>query len=310
MTLKLDFVELDVFTSARFLGNPLAVVLVPQGIEAISQEQKQLIAREFNLSETAFIHEHSPGSESENSPFVVDIFTPYAELPFAGHPTIGSGWYLLHRFPEQDTIVLRTKAGDIPVTRVADAKSVCLQVPVDFKVHEPQVDPTFKRQQPRLSADDYRHGIGAPEEVVSIVKGMPFQFLEMASVEALGRVGPVVGELKLPSTTGKEWVGPCVALYAFCVLSSTDESVLRVRTRLFDGTVEDPATGSAASALGGYLAQKKGQGVWRVEIQQGIEMGRESKIGVQVTIGEQSEVVKVVLSGEAVDVMEGKVRVY
>ncbi|KAH6912780.1 hypothetical protein BKA70DRAFT_1184050 [Coprinopsis sp. MPI-PUGE-AT-0042] len=310
MSSKLDFVELDVFTSTRYLGNPLAVVLIPPNSQPVSQEQKQLIAREFNLSETAFIHEHDPGSESEKVPFVVDIFTPYAELPFAGHPTIGSGWYLLHRFPDQESIVLRTKAGDIPVTR-ASTTSVRLQVPVDFKVHEPHFSPAFKRQQPRIGGEDYRHGIDGPEEVVSIVKGMTFQFLEMASVEALGRVEPVVGELKLPTTTGKEWIGPCVALYAFCVLSSTDmhDGVLRVRSRLFDGTVEDPATGSAASALGGYLAKKRGRGTWRIEIKQGIEMGRESTIGVQVTIGEQLEVLKIELSGEAVDVMEGKIRI-
>jgi PhzF family phenazine biosynthesis protein len=308
MSLRLDFVELDVFTSKPFLGNPLAIVLIPYGTEPIPQEQKQLIAREFNLSETAFIHQHGSTSDSDKCPFVVDIFTPYAELPFAGHPTIGSGWYLLQRFPERDFIILRTKAGDIPVTRVKGTNSISLQVPVDFKIHEPQVDPSFKTQQLRLSKEDYRHGIDGPEQVVSIVKGMTFQFLELASVEALGRLEALIGELKLPPTTGKEWIGACVCLYAFCVLNPIDDDVLRVRARLFDGALEDPATGSAASALGGYLAQKKGRGTWRVEIQQGIEMGRESNIGVQVTIGEQSEVSKIELSGDAVDVMEGKIR--
>ena len=180
---------------------------------------------------------------------------------------------------------------------------------MDFKIHAPNTSPAFKTEQARLLANDYKNGIDAPEEIVSIVKEMTFQFLELSSLEALARLEPYVGELKLPDTTPKEWIGPCLCLYGFHVLDSCNEGIIRVRTRLFDGPVEDPATGSAASALGGYLASKKGKGVWQIEVEQGVEMGRRSKIGVEVTIGEELQVQKIKLSGEAVDVMEGRLQI-
>lgn len=88
--MSLSFNTLDVFTNARYSGNPLAIVHVPAGLD-LSQTRKQAIAREFNLSETVFLHPAVPGSPNV---FPVDIFTADEELPFAGHPTVGSGWFL------------------------------------------------------------------------------------------------------------------------------------------------------------------------------------------------------------------------
>lgn len=91
---QLDFVTVDVFTSKPYEGNPLAIVRIPSGI-TLTQEQKQNIAREFNLSETTFLHEN--GENVPDDAWTVDIFMTARELPFAGHPTVGTACYALGR---------------------------------------------------------------------------------------------------------------------------------------------------------------------------------------------------------------------
>ena len=91
---QLDFVTVDVFTSKPYQGNPLAIVRIPSG-GTLTQEQKQTIAREFNLSETTFLHENAEGVDS--LVWTVDIFMTSRELPFAGHPTVGTACYVLER---------------------------------------------------------------------------------------------------------------------------------------------------------------------------------------------------------------------
>lgn len=91
---QLDFVTVDVFTSKPYEGNPLAIVRIPSGI-TLTQEQKQNIAREFNLSETTFLHEN--GENGSDDAWTVDIFMTARELPFAGHPTVGTACYALGR---------------------------------------------------------------------------------------------------------------------------------------------------------------------------------------------------------------------
>ncbi|TFK36255.1 hypothetical protein BDQ12DRAFT_687100 [Crucibulum laeve] len=293
MTSKLRFTKLDVFTSTRFLGNPLAIVHLSADTSNLSQPQKQLIAREFNLSETVFLHEPAP--EAKDGPIVIDIFTTTEELPFAGHPTVGSGSYLLSRAPEKDTITLRTKAGDIPVIR--ESEKVRLQVPIDFKVHAPYTEPTAKEFQPRLTSKDYFNGTDGAEAVASIVKGMTFLLLQLSSEDALARMQPFPTRLQIPALG--DWEG-FVGLYAFY---EREDGV--VRTRMFDASLEDPATGSAASTLAGYLAKQKGEGTWKINIIQGVEMGRKSEIEVVVEVDARSEIKRIDLGGGAIQVMEG-----
>jgi PhzF family phenazine biosynthesis protein len=96
--LQLDYAIVDVFTHTKYEGNPLAIVRVPSSC-TLSQEQKQTIAREFNLSETTFLHEQE--AESQSDPWTVDIFTVKEELPFAGHPTIGTACFVLSDIARQ-----------------------------------------------------------------------------------------------------------------------------------------------------------------------------------------------------------------
>ncbi|KAF9548283.1 putative phenazine biosynthesis protein [Agrocybe pediades] len=293
MASRLSFITLDVFTDTRFLGNPLAIVRVPKNLtNELTQEDKQTIAREFDLSETVFLHEGDL-----DSPVTIDIFTPNDELPFAGHPTVGSGWYLLKQNPKKETVTLQTKAGTIPVVRGKGGK-VYLEVPVNFKIHAPYKHPRMKAVQSQLKGEDYVNGMNA-EPVVSIVKGMTFFLVEVKSEEALAKFHTFSERLKVPDVG--DW-GAFIGLYAFY---QRPDGV--VRTRMFADGIEDPATGSAASTLGGYLATKRAQGTHKINILQGVEMGRKSDIELVVEVGNNKEIVKIQLGGGAVEVMEGTV---
>jgi PhzF family phenazine biosynthesis protein len=307
MPLKVKFTTLDVFTSTPYRGNPLAIIHLPENTPDLPQAQKQLIAREFNLSETVFLHEKSKSTASNDlgqEPVVIDIFTPTAELPFAGHPTIGTSWYLLSQSHESPTATtLRTKAGDIPVLADPQANRVRAQVPLDFKIHPSYLHPDVKPAQAALTAGDYTNGLSGPEAVVSVVKGMTFMFVQLTSEDALARLQPFPRRVVMPSGYLGEWNG-FVAVYAFY---EREDGV--VRTRMFDGTFEDPATGSAACTLAGWLVEKGGPGKRRVEIVQGVEMGRRSEIGVVVEVGRDGKVEKVELEGTAVTVMTGWIEI-
>ncbi|KAJ6618176.1 hypothetical protein B0H10DRAFT_2217945 [Mycena sp. CBHHK59/15] len=279
MTRNLKFTKLDVFTATPYLGNPLAIVHVPSTVK-LTQAEKQLIAREFNLSETVFHHEQT--SVDPNTPVVIDIFTTEEEL-------LSPGTRL---------------AGDIPVVR--DAGRVRLQVPIDFKVHPALAIPSVKGMQPQLVAADYVNGHGGAEAVVSVVKGMTFVLLALASEDALARLQPYPTRLVIPDAEAVlgAWGHGFAGVYAFC---ERGDGV--VRTRMFAGVVEDPATGSAASTLGGWLALQRGAGSHTIEIVQGVEMERRSEIKLVVDVGADNAIKSIALEGAAVKVMEGEVEI-
>ncbi|KAJ7041009.1 hypothetical protein C8F04DRAFT_1081308 [Mycena alexandri] len=301
MSRRLKFTKLDVFTSAPYVGNPLAIVHLPSTTQ-LSQAEKLLIAREFNLSETVFLHEHDAGTDAAE-PVIIDIFMTTAELPFAGHPTVGSGFYLLSRAPEQETVTLRTKAGDIPAVRGIPGR-VRLQVPTDFKEHPALSIPGVKAGQPSLADADYVNGLTGAEAIASIVKGMTFLLLPLASLDALSRAQGYPTRLALSETDAAQigaWLaGGFVGVYMFY-----EDANGLVHTRMFDGTLEDPATGSAASTLGGWLGLRRGPGLHTINIEQGVDMGRPSEIKVVVDVGEDREIISIELEGAAVQVMEG-----
>jgi PhzF family phenazine biosynthesis protein len=294
MSRRLAFTTLDVFTSMRFSGNPLAIVHLPGSIN-LSQEQKQLIAREFNLSETVFLHESPAESPSIAA---IDIFTKAEELPFAGHPTVGTSWYLLSRNEQLTSATIRTKAGNIAVSRGASG-TARIKVPMNFKIHASFAHPGVKPLQPRLKYEDYANGLDAAEPVVSIVKGMTFIFLQLSNRDALSRLQPFPSRLAMPEGYLNEWEG-FVGLYAFF-----EQQDGTIQTRMFDGALEDAATGSAASALAGWLAEKRGRGTWRIDIVQGVEMGQRSEITVFAEVGNDDKLNSVEMEGGAVKMMEG-----
>ncbi|KAF9063425.1 hypothetical protein BDP27DRAFT_1232175 [Rhodocollybia butyracea] len=315
--MKVNFITLDVFTQILFQGNPLAVILLDDDSPRLTQEQKQLVAREFNLSETIFIHDVKKleNQADPNATFTIDIFTINQELPFAGHPTIGAGWLLSRMYPKVDSFVLSTKAGKIPVSKVPGSHNtnggIKLQIPIDFKEHSSYHSPELKsksRQSP-----DYVNGVDGAEPVASIVKGMSFMLLQLTSVDALSNFQPITSSLQIPDEHLGAWRG-FSALYVFVLddansQEASERGLTTVHTRMFEGGFEDPATGSAASTLCGWLAARtlKGPGSWKFHVIQGVDMGRESHIELYVEVGRDGEIEKIELAGGAVEAMRGTI---
>lgn len=277
----MDFLQVDVFADAGFAGNPLAVF--PEAAE-LSASQMQVIAREMNLSETSFVI--SAQSNSYNARF----FTPVEELPFAGHPTIGTAWVLRHLGRVAgDELVQRTSGGD---TRVrAEDESL-------FFERSGSSGPDLERANPkaaervgeavRLAVTDV--GLEAREfgrpgalHVAFSDAGLEQLMVPVANIEALGRCYPRADLLGALAPQG-----------AYCF---TAVGAGRLRARGFFpglGIPEDPATGSAAAALGIYLLARVGD--IDLEIAQGIELGRPSRIvlrarGETVQVGGRCELV-------------------
>jgi len=199
---------------------------------------------------------------------------------------------------DRKEITLKTKAGDVPVLSQGGGR-VRIQVPIDFKEHKPIQLSSFKSAQQGLQAMDYANGLDGEEVVTSIVKGATFVLLRLNSEDALKKLQVNPERIKVPWLG--EWQGP-VALFAFY---EREDGVVRARMML--GTWEDPACGAGSSALGGWLGKRKGAGSWKIEIIQGVEIGRRSEIEVHVEIGGDGEVKKLELGGAAVEVAEGSI---
>lgn len=308
-----SYITSDVFTSTPYEGNPLAIVRMPTS-QPLTQDQKQKIAREFNFSETVILHENEESYKKLE--WVFDIFLTTREIPFAGHPTIGTIVYLgkvLESSGASGVIngTLLAKAGKLPFTYDTRSEAATAEVPNDSHVHQKVVDSQALRNVGVRS--EVCDSMTGPAAVVSVVKGMTFGLVELSSLSALGFVAP--GYQKLDTSEfNAEYArdGPCGLL--FYHITEQNESVMKLRSRMVLQSIEDPATGSASSALAIWLAiqcsktrdvEKK---VHRFEMTQGVEMGRPSTIGVEITLDDEGTVVKVVLSGTAVEVMRGSLR--
>lgn len=313
-TQTLPYVTTDVFTSTRYEGNPLAIIRMPTS-QPLEQDQKQKIAREFNFSETVILHENEESYKKLE--WVFDIFLTTAEIPFAGHPTIGTIVYLgkvLEKSGASGVIngTLLAKAGRLPFTYDTRSEVATAEVPNDSHVHQKVLDPhTLRNVGVRSEVFDHMTG---PAAVVSIVKGMTFGLVELSSLSALGYVAPGYQRLDTEEFNPEYALnGPCGLL--FYHITEQNESVTKIRSRMVLQAIEDPATGSASSALGVWLALQSSKSrvvakkVHRFEITQGVEMGRQSAIGVEITLDDKGTVVKVALSGTAVEVMRGSLGV-
>jgi PhzF family phenazine biosynthesis protein len=309
----------DVFTKTKFAGNPLAIVKLPN-TPLLTQEQKQDIAKEFNYSETVFVHPRAGEDGTTENVWAIDIFTISQELPFAGHPVIGTACSILGpltvaEFPESAEQNLRdklngafiTKAGRIELEYDNLEKRAKAAIPHDIHVHgRAFLYADLHRLQPGL-----RHiGSLCAVSVVSIVKGMNFALVQLDSKADLAAVTTTNSKIDFQLDQG--WDVGFVGMYFYHVLPGSFEShhdgSIRVWTRMIESSVgEDPATGSAACALASHLAMRylKAGSTTRFEITQGIEMGRRSEIGVEISLDSERQVRDVWLSGSAVQVMAG-----
>lgn len=304
---------LDVFTSTPFLGNPLAIVTLPP-TTTLSTPQKQSIAKEFNLSETVFVHDIQGPSLSPERHF--DIFTPRAELPFAGHPTIGTAAHLYG----QGVTTLIAKAGRIEIEKTG-GDALRARIPFDARLHQRRLP--LPASVSSTTDDVLQREIASAEQgapLFSIVNGMAFALVELPSLEHLSAVQlGVAGELPV-ELLDEGWRGGwSTRRYYYVVLKSKreeadDQATYRLRTRMVKTTpaMEDPATGSAACALGSYLSLHKSSAqAVAFEITQGVEMGRESKILIDTRIeqdaGGTRRLRTVHLGGTAVQVASGTI---
>ncbi len=247
----MEYHVLDVFADAMLQGNPLTVIPRAKGLDT---ETMQAIASETNHSETTFIEGQDDGA------WRVRIFTPKAEIPFAGHPTLGTAWLIRHLHGVGD-VTLRLGVGDVAVTAEADVLWMTQRAPR----YGDEMQPDRMAATLNLEPGDV---LGA--QVVDT--GIPFWIAHVADLGVLGRC-----RLDHPALVAAAGPGGCDEVLMFTV---TDAGV---QCRMFApglGVPEDPATGSANGCLAAYLwkHQVLGPGPVEVESRQGIEMGRPSRL--------------------------------
>jgi trans-2,3-dihydro-3-hydroxyanthranilate isomerase len=292
------FVTLDVFTEKRFAGNPLAVVLEPDGLDPAAM---QTIAREFNLSETVFVF----APEDKANRAKLRIFTPGRELPFAGHPTVGTAVLLgrLDGGAGERNIALEEKVGLVRC-RVkatgADSGHATFQLPRLPEIAGAASDNTTIAAALSLSASD----IGAEGWAVQRWSaGNPFTIVPVPSLEVVAKSRPDMAHFE------KAFGGGFAAPFVVCRQAA--EAGHDFHARMFApgvGVAEDPATGSAAAAFAGYLAAHAGykDGEHTALIEQGYEMGRPSVMELTLNIG-SGKLTGASIGGGAIVVSEGTI---
>lgn len=270
--MKLAFHTLDVFTNRKFGGNPLAVVL---GVDALTTAQMQTIAREFNLSETIFVM--APDDPANTAK--VRIFFPTAEIPFAGHPTVGCAILLASQKYKagcsfQAEIRLEEVAGLVPVTvsRIGDAPHAMFTAPTTpYRVGLPL--PSAEQVAQALALEP--SGIGFGGHGIGLIEGGPrFLHVPVASRAALSCSRVIEPHWSaLMKAAGVD--------SAYLYTRGGDSEKTAFRARLYSPTAgipEDPATGSATALLARQLldAEALADGTHRWQLEQGYEMGRPS----------------------------------
>ncbi len=288
----------DVFTDSRFSGNQLAVIPKASGL---NDKQMQKIAREFNFSETTFVF---PTNSSLNRN--VRIFTPYEELPFAGHPNIGTAFVLAHDSDSKDikapTILnFDELAGPVEVKIFYDEKNALaceLKAPERFSLGK---SISISEIAAILSLDERDININTHMPVEASV-GLKFTIVNLNSIHALRRIK--INSLKLNALNDFE-----VSTNIHCYY--LDKNTQCINARMFApdlGVREDPATGSANCALAGLLGhlEEIEAGVFSWTINQGIEMGRPSRLNARV-LKADGEVTDVWIAGNSILVSEGEI---
>lgn len=302
--MQVAFQQVDVFTDRPFAGNPLCVV--PQAT-GLSSEQMQAIAREMNLSETTFV---LPPTDPQAT-YWMRIFTPAKEIPFAGHPSIGTAHVMARSG--------RFRLGE-PVTRVFQQVGIGT-LPLDIEVAggtpgrvimtqgTPRFGPVIRDLDPVANALGLDPMILARAKLlIQVVStGLEHLMVPLPDLETIRALRPNLAALDVV-------LRKCSALGCFVFTLATGSSDALAHARMFApgaGIIEDPATGSAAGPLGAYLAA---HGVLPRErssfvIEQGIEMGRPSRIWVEVGRDGSGAPVAIRVGGNSVPVIAGTIQV-
>jgi len=299
--MRYQFYTADVFTDRMFGGNPLAVFPDGRGLDA---QRMQAIAREFNLSETVFVF---PPQKPEHTRSL-RIFTPMTELPFAGHPTIGTAHILasMGAFPldsEVTRIVFEEGVGPVEVSiRVKDGRPVFCQLSAAMLPEYGPTPPAPELIAGALSlqvSDLLLTGRDGPQAVSC---GVPFLFVPLRDLDAIRRAR--LNRAQWETALATFWAP---SLYLFTYDTELENSHLHAR--MFApalGVDEDPATGGAATALAGYLGPRDATltGTLRWIVEQGFEMKRPSILEVEVD-KIASVITAIRVGGSSVRVSEG-----
>ncbi|HVM92536.1 MAG TPA: PhzF family phenazine biosynthesis protein [Terriglobales bacterium] len=293
MTRKLPLVQVDVFTDRALTGNSLAVILDGRGL---STEQMQAIALEMNLSETTFI---LPGDAvaDQTRGTRVRIFTVQEELPFAGHPTLGTA-FVLRGDSGASEIKLDLNIGMVPV-RFTQSESSALafgemtQMDPQFgEVHESDAVAAVTN----LKAGD----LAAAAPIQTVSTGLPYTIVPVRTLKALQ-------DLRLDVPRALEYLERTGGKFFYFVCRETLNSKARLHARMIFYNGEDPATGSAAGCASAWMvAHGIAASDERVIIEQGLEMNRPSSIFVRAT-KRDNQVVNVRVGGNCVEVLRGEI---
>jgi len=287
---RFEYVQVDVFSSEALQGNMLAVYL---DARELSDDEMQAIARETNLSETTFILPREPQLEADKG-VRVRIFTTQEELPFAGHPTLGTAWVLQQQRKTAE-ITLELKVGKVPVHfEPREAKLYG-----EMRQRDPEFGNVFKREDvaacTNLSPNDFESAL--PIQAVST--GLAFVVVPLKSVGALSRL-----RLDLGKTEKYLERSEAKFFYFLAPDSQAERPTMRSRMLFYNG--EDPATGSAAGCAAAWMVKHGvAQPDHTVLIEQGVEMKRRSLLYVRAG-REGDRVANVHVGGNVVEVMRGE----
>ena len=299
-----EFVQLDVFTQTALAGNPLAIFPDARGL---NDAEMQALAREMNLSETTFILPRDAATEARDGKRV-RIFTVEQELPFAGHPTLGTALYLYASESNQKKpaeITLDLKAGKIPVRFTSNPENagrnrVDGQVFGEMRQRDPEFGAALSREEVARVIGTAVDEISPEWPIQPVSTGLTFTIVPFRNQQTQS-------DLKFSYAEASEFLKNSGANFFYFLCPERREGRLEARARMFFYGGEDPATGSAAGCAASWMVQ---HGVAKsdeqVLIRQGIECRRPSDIYVRAT-REGQRVTNVRVGGYAVEVLRGTV---
>jgi len=287
---RLTFNIVDVFAEEKYAGNQLAVVRYGKDV---SDSEMQKIARETNYSETTFIN----SSEERNGGYDVRIFTPKQEVPFAGHPTLGTGYVIRQEIigKSVERVVLNLRVGQIPVTFSADGV-------VWMRQNEPTFGRTFEARTISQILGVEMKAVDGRFPIEEVSTGLPFIIVPLRKLE-------YVKQCALAKDKYFELIKETEAKSILVFNPETYDAKNNLNVRVFAeayGITEDPATGSANGCLAGYLSKHryfKTEQV-NVRVEQGYEVGRRSLLYLKAEVADGTIAVSV--GGRVVPVARGE----
>ncbi len=289
---RYSMVQLDVFSAQPLEGNSLAVFPDARGL---SDSEMQALAREMNLSETTFVLPGDPAVERERG-VRVRIFTVREELPFAGHPTLGTAFVLRGASAARE-VALDLKVGRIPVRFEEQAGKPAFG---EMRQRDPELGELHAREAVAAAVGIPPADIAEDVPLQTVSTGLPFIVVPLRSLAVAQR-------LTVNWQKAAEYLERTTGHFFYFVTREAVDSSARLHARMFFYNGEDPATGSAAGCAAAWMAAHgvaaSGE---RVLIEQGVEMGRPSRIFVRAD-KDGNRIVNVRVGGNAVEVLRGEV---